>query len=619
MSHLFKPSLLKKFLIAFILAAVIPLVIAEYITVRKAEDELKSTLNDQYYLVIDGLRRTIDELYIRSWINGLSTLSLSLGGKGGGNADELSAIMNAFVSQSEDILLITLLTPEGRPNSAVKDAALVAELYTQDSECFTRLAQFAPEPPAKGSFEVANPIIFPASGAIYLPLEMVVDWGSNRQATLRAVFNLNNMLRFMTREISIGQNELYIVDASGNIVFSNKNARFETGSVLPYEIAAKTRQAQTGQSRKSQVEQFDYDRESYLGISAGSQYINWEIYVVDKYSRAYALVAQAKKDIVLWIALAIFVCVVVSFFFARNFATSISYLAKVSKEIGCGNFDVTIHVPSKDELGQLGDSLQEMARGLKEAVRVREELLTIQQEVKIAGRIQQSILPVGGPDLSNIGFDARYIPMAGVAGDFYDFHVQGDHELGVLVADVSGHGIPAALISSMVKIAFSLQKPIADQPDVVLKGMNQTLSGKMEDQFLTASYIYLDLQKMHLKIADAGHLPLLIWRRKENRMLRIKPKGMIMGWMPNVNFPMLEQLLEDGDRLVMYTDGIPEAHNHEGEQFGEARLDEWVRTGADLAPNKFVSETVQKIREWVDRPEGFEDDITLVVIDIKPE
>ena len=171
---------------------------------------------------------------------------------------------------------------------------------------------------------------------------------------------------------------------------------------------------------------------------------------VADFEAAKAMVEAAKRDIVKWIGLAIILCVIFSVFFARYFSDAMRYLTAIAKKIGGGEFDVQVKVRSKDELGQLGNSLQEMAGSLKDAVKVKEELFAIQAEVKIASRIQQSILPVGSPDLKGLNFGARYIPMEGVAGDFYDYHVIDDKSVGFLVADVSGHGIPAAMISTMM-------------------------------------------------------------------------------------------------------------------------------------------------------------------------
>ena len=115
-----------------------------------------------------------------------------------------------------------------------------------------------------------------------------------------------------------------------------------------------------------------------------------------------------------------------------------------------------------------------------------EKLLAVEHELETARRIQQSILPNQVPAIPGLEIAARYIPMTAVAGDFYDFiQMEGDR-LGVLVADVSGHGVPAALVASMVKIAFAGQSDRASDPAALLSGMNEVLHGRVQRQFVTA-------------------------------------------------------------------------------------------------------------------------------------
>jgi len=615
--NILRPSLLKKFLIAFLAVAVIPLIISEYFTLRKAEEELKSQLNEQYYLVIDQLRRTVDEIYIHSWISNLSALSVSIEYERGLSPETRNSLMDARLNQIDELILLSLKIPYlSQPIYLMKNE-MINELFLKDGETVKNLFEFADAGNIHETERVVKePIYLEASQKYFLPIEFPVNWENGETATLRGVFDIDAILNFITNEISIGHRELYMVTKEGKIIFKSKQAKFDIGTVLPYSIVENVKKSLEGESRVFQIETFNYDNKKYLGNFAISQYTNWGIVVIDKYSMAYALVNQVKHDIVFWIGLAIILCIIFSIFFAKSFSSSISYLADVSKEIGSGNLDVKVKVPSKDEIGQLAGSLQEMAISLKEAVRVREELVTIQQEVKIASRIQQSILPKGSPELPGLGFDARYIPMAGVAGDFYDFHVLDKNKLGVLVADVSGHGIPAALISSMVKIAFSLQKSTANNPAEVLRGMNQTLSDKTEDQFLTASYVYFNLEKNKLIIADAGHPPMLIWRKSEQKMYKIKPKGMIIGYMAGITFPTQEVDIKPDDRIILYTDGIIEAHNPSGEQFEEDRFEELIKNNQNFPPDKFINKVVESLEEWVKNEEGFEDDVTIIVMDV---
>src|SRR5215831_9263324 len=122
------------------------------------------------------------------------------------------------------------------------------------------------------------------------------------------------------------------------------------------------------------------------------------------------------------------------------------------------------------------------------------EYSEIQQELELARRIQLSILPVSFPESRSFRVAAKYVPMTSVAGDLYDFLVADDKQAGLLIADVSGHGVPAALIASMVKMAATAQREHAAEPAILLEGMNAALCGNTQGQYVTAAYVYLDAQ-----------------------------------------------------------------------------------------------------------------------------
>ena len=141
-----------------------------------------------------------------------------------------------------------------------------------------------------------------------------------------------------------------------------------------------------------------------------------------------------------------------------------------------------------------------------------QQLNEIQNELEVARRIQLSILPAEFPQSVHFQIASRYLPMTSVAGDFYDYVVSDDHQVGLLIADVSGHGVPAALIASMVKLAASSQRSTADDPASFLKGMNAALCGNTQSQFVTAAYVHLNAQLEELRYSAAGHPPMLLLR-----------------------------------------------------------------------------------------------------------
>ena len=247
------------------------------------------------------------------------------------------------------------------------------------------------------------------------------------------------------------------------------------------------------------------------------------------------------------------------------------------------------------------------------------DLLTITHELETARQIQSFILPQKTVDIKGIYLAAHYVPMASVAGDFYDFIKVDEKRLGILVADVSGHGVPASLISSMVKIAFSSQLPHAHNPAQVLSGINQILCGKLESDFVTAGYLFIDTEKQTATYAGAGHPPLLLWRGSEQKIYEYREKGIILGQFEDARYQNIELNLKSGDRFVLYTDGIIEATNAAGDLFGWSHFKEFITSHASLSVGNFADGLIQHISNWSGKhtDEALDDDLTLVVADYK--
>ena len=247
------------------------------------------------------------------------------------------------------------------------------------------------------------------------------------------------------------------------------------------------------------------------------------------------------------------------------------------------------------------------------------DLITIAYELETARQIQSFILPQKTVDINGISLAAHYVPMAAVAGDFYDFIKVDEKRLGILVADVSGHGVPASLISSMVKIAFSSQLPQASNPARVLAGINQILCGKLDSDFVTAGYLFIDTDNNTATYAGAGHPPLLLWRESEQKIYEYREKGIILGQFEDARYQNIALSLKSGDRFFLYTDGIIEAANTAGELYGWARFKEFITSHASLTVGTFADALIQHIATWSGKhlDEALDDDLTLVVAEFK--
>ena len=159
-------------------------------------------------------------------------------------------------------------------------------------------------------------------------------------------------------------------------------------------------------------------------------------------------------------------------------------------------------------------------------------LILMDEEMRAATRIQNSILPPVNPEIPSFQVAARYAPMTAVAGDFYDFQLIRPGCLGVVVADVAGHGVPAALVASMVKVAVSAQMGIATKPGEVIAVLNSTLCRQAHGQYATAVYVVLDQTRQMGCYSAAGHPPMLLWRRADRTLFKLNKGGCCLAYAP---------------------------------------------------------------------------------------
>jgi phosphoserine phosphatase RsbU/P len=244
------------------------------------------------------------------------------------------------------------------------------------------------------------------------------------------------------------------------------------------------------------------------------------------------------------------------------------------------------------------------------------QLSEIQKELEMARKIQLTILPREVPAIEGLEIAARYVPMTSVAGDFYDFLAVDEKRFGVLVADVSGHGVPAALVASMLKIALPAQAGNATDPARVLAGLNHALCGKFERHFVTAAYLFVDTEKGTIDYAGAGHPPIVLYDRASRSARALQHNGLFLGMFPGGKYSSVRLPIAAGDRCVVYTDGIPEACNPAGEEFGLDGLQKIVEAEPDLPSSAFADRVLEAVSGWTERTsaEGHDDDITLLVI-----
>jgi predicted ester cyclase len=238
----------------------------------------------------------------------------------------------------------------------------------------------------------------------------------------------------------------------------------------------------------------------------------------------------------------------------------------------------------------------------------------IDQELRVARRIQQASLPEKVPELEGWQISPFYRPAREVGGDFYDFFELEDGRLGIVVGDATGHGVPAALVMASARSMLRAVAQASDSPGDVLRRVNDPLSTDIPpNMFVTCFYAILDPKSGTLSYANAGHdLPYLHRGRGEAEELRAR--GMPLGLMPGMGYEEKEIELDAGEGVFFYSDGLVEAHDPKGEMFGFPRLQALIAEHAE-EERSLGDFLMEELYSFVGEDWEQEDDITLLTLE----
>jgi serine phosphatase RsbU (regulator of sigma subunit)/predicted enzyme related to lactoylglutathione lyase len=244
------------------------------------------------------------------------------------------------------------------------------------------------------------------------------------------------------------------------------------------------------------------------------------------------------------------------------------------------------------------------------------------QELELARQVQARLFPQTQPALSTLEYAAVCIQARHVGGDYYDFLELGREQLGLVVGDVSGKGVAAALLMANLQAHFRNQSAtyssrpyvpfVLDQPQRFLLSVNRLFYENTSDgAFATLFFAEYDDKQRRLRYANCGHLPALLLRR-DDKLERLEATGTVLGLFKGWDCSAGERNLSPGDTVAFYTDGVTEAFNEAGEQFGESRLAEALRQHRALPPQDLLSSLVESVRRF--SPHEQHDDITIMVV-----
>jgi phosphoserine phosphatase RsbU/P len=255
---------------------------------------------------------------------------------------------------------------------------------------------------------------------------------------------------------------------------------------------------------------------------------------------------------------------------------------------------------------------------ISEKVMLHEQLVEkkrLQGQLEVAREVQLELLPASDPKIEGFDISAYNFSTEEVSGDYYDWVRIYEDQLGLVIADVSGKGVPAALLMAFLRASLRAAIHIGYAPHIAMGKVNYLLWESIErNQFVTAIYAVLDASNRTLAYSNAGHNPpLLIGADGQARF--IDQGGIPLGMFRDTRYYEFYLMLEPGQILVLYTDGVTEAANAKEEQYGRARLAQRIRDGIHLGSRELIDFVYKDVQQFTDG-RGADDDITLFILKV---
>lgn len=348
--------------------------------------------------------------------------------------------------------------------------------------------------------------------------------------------------------------------------------------------------------------------------------LNRQLFVtLGRFSRVY--VTSFVVVAAIFLALEV-LALVVGIRLTRSMTTTVDNLYDATERVKAGDFSYRIGLPASDQLSALGGAFDNMTASVERLLKESQEKLRLESELDIAREVQSQLFPRAVPKVKGLELFGVCRPASGVSGDYYDFLELGEDCAGLVLGDVSGKGISAALLMAAIQSSVHAQFYDGRSPagmdgaappsaaEVVARLNLQLYESTPLEKYATFFYAVYDGKTRKLTYTNAGHLAPVLFRR--GSIERLNTGGTVIGLFASLEYQQAEIQLEPGDLLLAFTDGLTEPENTFGEEFGEARLLEAAQRALGGTPEGIVEEIYRDVSEWTGSPE-LQDDMTMIV------
>jgi sigma-B regulation protein RsbU (phosphoserine phosphatase) len=338
-----------------------------------------------------------------------------------------------------------------------------------------------------------------------------------------------------------------------------------------------------------------------------------------EYSDIYVFIFKALAIILLVIE---GVALLIGVRLTRSITRTVDTLYDATERVKAGDFSYRTHFPPNDQLTALGEAFDSMTASVERLMLESQERLRLQSELDIAREVQRQLFPQTAPKVPGLELYGVCKAARSVSGDYYDFLKLDEYRVGLVLGDVSGKGISAALLMAAIQSALRAQfyndtggngsfAPAQFSTARVVDRLNRQIYANTPlEKYVTFFFAVYDARTRTLSYTNAGHLAPLLFR--DGKIERLRTGGTVVGLFPSVTYEVGEVHLEPHDLLLAYTDGITEPENTYGEEFGEARLHEVARRMLNASPEVLAGEVYRSVEEWTGSPE-LQDDMTVLL------
>jgi sigma-B regulation protein RsbU (phosphoserine phosphatase) len=357
---------------------------------------------------------------------------------------------------------------------------------------------------------------------------------------------------------------------------------------------------------------------AFVGVSSRIFALNSRLLdTLGEYSEIYVFAFKAVAIVFLVIEGA---ALIIGIRMTRSMTRTVDTLYDATERVKAGDLSYRTHFPPHDQLTALGEAFDGMTASVERLMQESQERLRLQSELDIAREVQRQLFPQSVPKVPGLDLYGVCKAARSVSGDYYDFLKLDEYRVGLVLGDVSGKGISAALLMAAIQSALRAQfydgngsggsSTQFSTARIVDRLNRQIYANTPLEKYVTFFFAVYDARTRNLSYTNAGHLAPVLFR--DGKIERLRTGGTVVGLFPSVTYEVGEIRLEPNDFLLAYTDGITEPENTYGEEFGESRLLEVTRSMLNASPEVLAREIYRTVDEWTGSPE-LQDDMTLLL------